>query len=257
MVTINVKYLKLKRCAVIGSILLLWEFLSRFKILNPTVVPSFSKVLIAIVELFNKQNLIGHVGISLYRSLFGFFIAIIIAIPLGIVISISVKEMEECIELLLDTFSQINPFIVYHLIIIILGVGEKTQITVITWTCIWPILFNTITGVRNIDSSCIKYGKSFGMNKWNYIKKILIPGALPQIMYGAKMSLAYSLFMLIAAEMMGCSSGLGYLITMSQGIYRISWVIAIVVVIATLGVLMDLAFEFVKNKITCLKYKSN
>jgi len=252
MVTIN---LKLKRCAVIGIFLLLWEFLSRFKILNPTVVPSFSKVVYAIIELFNKQNLLEHIGISLYRSLLGFFISIIIAVPLGIVISISVKEMEECIELLLDTFSQVNPFIVYHLIIIILGVGEITQITVITWTCIWPILFNTILGVRNVDTSCIKYGKSFGMSKWNFINKILIPGALPQIMYGAKMSLGYSLFMLIAAEMMGCSLGLGFLITVSQKIYRIPWVIAIVVVIAVLGILLDVVFEFVKNKIPCLNFK--
>ena len=250
----KLKDVNIKGYITIGIFLFAWEFFCRLKILDPVLIPSFSKVITGIGELFLKQKLLYHIGISFYRSSLGFLLSIIIAVPLGIAISILVKQMQESVELLLDTCSQINPFIVYHLIIIILGIGEVTQIIVITWTCIWPILFNSITGILNVDDSYIKHGKSFALNKWKFITKILLPGALPQIMHGVKQSLNYSLFMLIAAEMMGGSSGLGFLIKSYQNIYRIDWVIGIVIVIAIVGLLMDSVVIHLENRNLYLKY---
>ncbi|ABR32805.1 ABC transporter permease [Clostridium beijerinckii] len=251
--------MKLKNVNIRGYITIVififaWEFFCRLKILDPVLIPSFSKVITGIGELFLKQKLLYHIELSFYRSFLGFLLSIIIAVPLGIAISILVKQMQSSVELVLDACSQINPFIVYHLIIIILGVGEFTQIVVITWTCIWPILFSTITGILNVDDSYIKHGKSFALNKWDFISKILLPGALPQIMHGVKLSLNYSLFMLIAAEMMGGSSGLGFLIKSCQNMYRVDWVIGIVIVIAMIGLLMDSIVMYLENKNVYLKY---
>lgn len=250
----KLKDVNIKGYITIVIFLSVWEFLCRLKILNPILIPSFSKVITGIAELCSKQKLLYHIGLSFYRSSLGFLLAIIIAVPLAIVISILVKPMQESVELVLDACSQINPFIVYHLIIIILGIGEITQIIVITWTCIWPILFNSITGILNVDDSYIKHGKSFALNKWKLVTKILLPGALPQIMYGVKLSLNYSLFMLIAAEMMGGSSGLGFLIKSSQNMYRIDWVIGIVIVIAIVGLLMDSVVIHLEKRNPYLKY---
>lgn len=251
---IKLKSVNIKGYVTIGIFLAIWESFCRLKILDPILIPSFSKVITGIAELFSKQKLLYHIGLSFYRSSLGFLLAIIIAVPLGVAISILVKQIQESVELVLDACSQINPFIVYHLIIIILGIGEVTQIIVITWTCIWPILFNSITGILKVDDSYIKHGKSFALNKWNLITKILIPAALPQIMYGVKLSLNYSLFMLIAAEMMGGSSGLGFLIKSSQNMYRIDWVVGIVIVIAIVGLLMDSVVMRLENRNPHLKY---
>lgn len=250
----KLKDVNIKGYITIGILLFVWELFCRLRILDPILIPPFSKVITGVVELFAKQKLLYHIGLSTYRSSLGFLLSIIIAIPLAVIISILVKPIQESVELVLDACAQINPFIVYHLIIIILGIGEVTQIIVITWTCIWPILFNSIIGILNVEHAYIKQGKSFALNKWKLITKILLPGALPQIMYGIKLSLNYSLFMLIAAEMMGGSSGLGFLIISSQNMYRIDWVIGIVVVIAIIGLLMDSIVTYLENKNPYLRY---
>lgn len=250
----KLRYVNVKGYITIAIFLSAWEVFCRVKVLNTTFIPSFFKVVNGITELFSKQKLLYHIGLSFYRASLGFLLAIIIAVPLAIIISMLVKPIQRAVEIVLDACSQINPFIVYHLIIIILGVGEVTQIIVITWTCIWPILFNTITGILNVDDSYIKLGKSFALNKRDIIIKILLLGALPQIMYGVKLSLNYSLFMLIAAEMMGGSSGLGFLIESSQNMFRIDWVIGIVIVISILGLLMDSVIMYLENRSIYLKY---
>ena len=251
----KLKDVNIKGYITVGVFLCIWEILCRLKILDPVLIPSFSKVLIGIADLFSKQKLLYHIGLSVYRSTLGFLLSVIIAVPLGIAVSILVKHMQESVELVLDACSQINPFIIYHLIIIILGVGEVTQVIVITWTCIWPILFNTITGILSVDFSYIKLGKSFALSKWKTITRVLLPGALPQIMHGVRLSLNYSLFMLIAAEMMGGSSGLGFLINSCQNMYRIDWAVGVVVIICAIGIIMDSILKYFENKNLYLKYR--
>lgn len=245
----NLKYKKLKGCAVIIAFLMVWEGASRIGLLNPLFVPAFSDVIRAMNELFIKGNLWLHTLLSLGRALAGFIIAAIIAIPLGLVMSGMSRNFQRAFEPVIEVFSQVNPFMLYHLILLFLGIGEATKITIIAWTCIWPMLFSTITGVLNVNPIYIKNAKVFRLNKWQMAVKILLPGAMPQILYGVRMSAGYSLFMLIAAEMMGGSSGLGFLIMLSQRDYRIDCVFAAVVMITVLGVLMDMVLNPIENKL--------
>lgn len=102
--------MKLKNVNIRGYITIVififaWEFFCRLKILDPVLIPSFSKVITGIGELFLKQKLLYHIELSFYRSFLGFLLSIIIAVPLGIAISILVKQMQSSVELVLDACS--------------------------------------------------------------------------------------------------------------------------------------------------------
>jgi NitT/TauT family transport system permease protein len=149
----------------------------------------------------------------------------------------------------MEVSSQINPFILFHVLILFLGIGENIKIIVIAWTCIWPIMFSTISGLQNIDSLIIKSARSFGITRWKLLYKVSLPAAGPMIFTGLRISAGYSFFMLIAAEMMGCTSGLGWFILYSQENYRVPDLFAAAIVIALLGFGLDVLMQYIEKKV--------
>lgn len=240
---------KLYSLLVIVLFFLLWELITRLNLVNTMLLPPLSEVLLSIEKLAANGNLSVHISLSLGRAMAGLAIAILTAIPAGILAGGLSRRFQFAMEPLAEFFSQLNPFVLYHLILIFMGIGEATKITIIAWACIWPLFFSTVTGVCNIDGMYIKCAKAFGLSRRQMAVKIIIPAAIPQIMYGVRMSTGYSLFMLIAAEMMGGESGLGFLIVFSQKFYQIRNVYALVVIIAVLGVLLDAALNFIEKKL--------
>lgn len=249
----NKIYLRKVNCLiVIIAFFVIWETVCRLELVNTMMLPPASEVLIAIDGLTANGNLTSHIFLSLARSLSGLFIAISIAVPAGILTGGLSWRFQLAVEPVVEVLSQLNPFILYHLILIILGIGEVTKVTIITWACIWPILFSTISGVCNIEPVYLKLASSYKLNRWHMTVKVILPAALPQILYGIRMSASYSFFMLIAAEMMGGESGLGFLIVFSQKYYQVKNVYALVIVIALLGVILDGIIYVLEKK--CLKH---
>lgn len=240
-----------KRYSVLVIVLFfaLWEFITRLNIVNTMLLPPLSEVLLSVEGLAVGGNLPVHISLSLGRAMAGLSIAVLTAIPAGILMGGLSRRFQLALEPVAEFFSQLNPFVLYHLILIFMGIGEAAKIAIIAWACIWPLLFSTIAGVCNIDGMYIKCAKAFRLNRLQMAFKIIIPAAVPQIMYGIRMSAGYSLFMLIAAEMMGGESGLGFLIVFSQKFYQIRNVYALVIIIALLGVLLDTALNFIEKKL--------
>lgn len=121
--------------------------------------------------------------------------------------------------------------------------------TIITWTCIWPIVFSTISGIQNANPYLLKAGRGFGLGRLKLFYKIVLPSTAPAIFVGLRLSAGYSFFMLIAAEMIGSSSGLGWLILNSQENYELLRIFSAAMVIAVLGLAVDISMEFAEKKI--------
>jgi NitT/TauT family transport system permease protein len=237
-----------KKYMTVFVFLEIWELLSRIGILNPLFIPSFSDVVITIWNMFDSGNLTEHIIISSQRAIAGFLTAAAIGVPLGLILGGWFKNLEKAIEPLMEILSQINPFILFHIILLILGIGEATKVTIIAWTCIWPIMFSTISGIRNVNPILLKTGRAFGLGKLKLFYKVVIPAASPSIFQGLRISAGYSLFMLIAAEMMGCSSGLGWLVLVSQENYEIKKIFAAALVIAFLGLIFDIFIKTLQKR---------
>lgn len=251
----DIKKVILNKYFPILAFLIIWELSSRIGIINPLFIPPLSKVLIETWELFRYGNLANHLTISLVRVIEGFTVAVLIAIPTGLILGGWFQKVQLALEPLMEIFAQANPFILFHIIMLFLGIGESTKIVIITWMCIWPIMLNTISGIRNLDRQTLKAARSFGIGPWTLFYKIVLPGAAPEIFTGLRLSAGYAFFMLIAAEMMGASSGLGWLVISNQENYHITRIFSAALIIAFLGMVIDILMGIIEGKI--INWKNN
>jgi NitT/TauT family transport system permease protein len=234
----------------------MWEISPRIGLLDAQFIPTLSKVLKTIWELASTGELFVHIGISLQRAMLGFGIAALIAIPLGFLLGGWFKSFEEFLDPLLQVLAQVNPFSVFPVFILLFGIGEVAKIAIIFWVCIWPILFQTIGGVKNIDPLLVKAARAMGTSKFALFYKVVLPGAAPTIITGIKMGANSSFFMLIAAEMIGSSAGLGWLVLNSEVNYQIPKLFAAVFCIALLGIVITNLIGFIEKKLVTWKETS-
>jgi NitT/TauT family transport system permease protein len=235
---LNIKQLPKKSVAII-IFLLIWECSSIFGLTNPVIIPPPSKVAIKLIELIVSGELFGHILTSMERVFIGFGLSVIVALPLGFLLGGWFRTFEEIIDPLLQVLGQINPFTLFPVFIALLGIGEVSKIAIIYWVCQWPILFNTVSGIRNVDPLFIKMARSIKLNKSQMFIRVLVPAALPSILTGIRMSAVFSLFMLIGAEMIGSQSGLGFMIIQAQSTFQMTKMYAGVVTVAILGILVS------------------
>lgn len=228
-----------KRYAAVAAFLVLWEASVRFEWVDPQFIPAFTQVVRFIGSQAVTGELAHHVLISLGRALGGLVIALIAAVPLGIALAGWSDKARIAIEPVLEWFSNINPFVMFHIIIVFMGAGELTKVTIIAWACVWPITFSTLSGIIHADADIVKAARSFGLSRFRLTAKILLPSALPYILTGTRLAAGYSLLFLIAAEMMGSSSGLGFMIYTAQANYQIVQMFAGVLIIAVLAIALD------------------
>ncbi|MDR2141255.1 MAG: ABC transporter permease [Deltaproteobacteria bacterium] len=231
-----------KYAAIIGF-LGLWEGLSRLRVIDPLFFPPFTQVVAEIVHLLRIGVLGPQIKASLQRAIPGFLLATLMGVPLGLLLGSWFKTLTNYLELPLEIFSQLNPFLLFHIIILFMGIGEAPKVTIVAWTCLWPIVFSSMSGAAQVNPSLLKSGRAFGLSRLGLLRKITWPAASPVVFAGIRLSLGYSLFMLIAAEMMGASSGLGFMVQRTQETFQLDRLYAAVTVIAFLGLILDASLQ--------------
>jgi NitT/TauT family transport system permease protein len=161
--------------------LLAWEILSQLKIINPIFFPPVTVILGTIKDLFEAGVMGEHVRISLMRAIPGFLFAALVGVPLGLIFGSFFSKIKKVLEIPLEVLSQINPFLLFHILILFMGIGESPKIAIIFWTCLWPITFSTMHGASDINTTLLKAGRAFGLDRKGLILKIVIPATRPYI----------------------------------------------------------------------------
>ncbi|WP_020107977.1 ABC transporter permease [Nocardia sp. 348MFTsu5.1] len=225
---------------VLAVLVAFWEIAPRIGLVDRTFLPEFSVVVQALVDLAESGQLWEHISASLSRALKGFVIAVLVAVPLGIVIG-WYRPVAQYLSPALELFRNTAALALLPVFVLILGIGETSKVALVIYACIFPILLNTISGVRTVDPLLIKSARSLGLPSYRLFQKVILPAALPTIFTGIRLSAAASILVLIAAEMVGARSGLGYLIMASQLNFQIPEMYAGILTIALVG----LAFNFV------------
>jgi NitT/TauT family transport system permease protein len=226
------------RSAAVVALALVWEVFPRLGLVNSIFLPPLSEVLADWWQLLRSGQLWEHTEASLIRSLSGFAIAIAITIPLGLVIG-WYKPVANLLNPLLEIFRNTAALALLPVFVLILGLGETSKIAIITYACAWPILLNTISGVRTVDPLLIKSARSLGLGPLRLFQKVVLPAAVPTIFTGIRLAGAYSILILIAAEMVGAKSGLGYLINYAQYNFAVTDMYAGIITISTIGLLVN------------------
>jgi NitT/TauT family transport system permease protein len=138
----------------------------------------------------------------------------------------------------------------YPLFILLFGLGETSKVAIIFWGAVWPILLNTIEGVRGVEPLFVKTAYSMGASKRILFTRVILPATFPTIFTGIRLSASRSFFILVAAEMMGSSSGLGHLVFFSEANLRIAEMYCGILMLIILGVAINYILVTLEKRIT-------
>lgn len=234
------------------TFLALWEIAPHLGLFDARYLPPFSEVAKALWEIVLDGTLATHAAISLQRSLSGFGLALLIATPVGLLLG-WYPRLEKFFDPLLQLFRQTSVLALFPVFILVFGIGEFSKIFLIFWAVQWPILLNTALGVKEVDPILIKAARSMNASTWQIFSKVVLPAAFPSIFLGIRLAATYSILVLIAAEMVGARSGLGFLLFDSEQLFKIPTMFASIVTMALLGLGLNYALVAIGNRINSWK----
>lgn len=238
-----------KSSIVILAFLAIWEAAPRIGLVDQTFFPPLSEVVSAWWNLLLSGDLADHTIASLSRSAGGFFLAILLSIPLGLAIGWW-KPVSEYLDPLLELFRNTAALAILPVFILLLGLGETSKIAIVFYACTFPLLLNTISGVKNVDPLLIKSARSMGLSSVRLFRKVIIPAAIPTIFVGIRQAGAGSILVLVAAEMVGAKSGLGYLIQYAQFNFQITEMYAGIISISVIGLIVNYLLVSLEKRLT-------
>jgi NitT/TauT family transport system permease protein len=220
--------------------LALWE-LGPTYLASPSTrvfLPPLHEVLAAGAKLLETGQLQNHLQASLTRSVSGFSIAVVSAVVLGLLIA-WYGWLSSFLNPLLELFRNTATLALLPVFTLLLGIGEESKITIVAYAAFFPVLLNTIAGVRTVDPLLIRAARSLGLNSFRLFQKVILPSAVPTIFTGIRMAGTSSILVLIAAEMVGAKAGLGYLIVNSQMSFLIPDMYAGILTVSILGLAVN------------------
>lgn len=229
-------------------IILIWQLIVSLTGVHPSLLPGPVETAKALSEVASSGILLKHIGASLFRVAVGFFSAAFLAIPLGLLLGTK-KYLNMTLGPILQAVRTISPISWIPLAILWFGVGNLPAIFIIFITALFPILLSTALSVQHVDPTLIKVGKNFGLRPSEMLVKIILPAIVPYIVIGLKISLGISWVIIVAAEMVGMSSGLGYMILDARNFLRTDLIIAGMFVIGVIGFTLDKLLSILEVKI--------
>jgi NitT/TauT family transport system permease protein len=228
----------LHRSAALLALAAVWETAPRAGLVDRVFLPPLSAVLTAWWALLRSGQLADHVGASLTRSLTGLALAVLTAIPLGLLIG-WYRPLADLLSPLLEVFRNTAALALLPVFVLILGLGETSKIALVLYACSWPILLNTIAGVKGVDPLLVRSARSMGLNHLRLFQKVILPAAVPTVFTGVRLAGAYSILVLVAAEMVGAKAGLGYLVNYAQYNFAIPDMYAGIITISAIGLVVN------------------
>ena len=242
----------LKQSAVIVLLLVLWEVAPRIGLVDPVFFPPISAVAVGWWGLVTSGELFEHFQASMYRSVIGFGLSLVIAIPLGLIIG-WFPLAKDLLNPLLELFRNTAALALLPVFILLLGIGEVSKIAIVLFACTFPILLNTINAVQNVDPLLIKSAKSMGLPSYKLFYKVILPASIPTIFTGIRMAGTASILVLIAAEMVGAKEGLGSLINYAQMNFQIAEMYAGIITISLLGLVLNYVLVSLEKRFSAWK----
>jgi len=234
---------KLNGIAALLALMGTWELVARAGLVNPLLFPALSKILASFFALTASGEIPAQVARSMERAAAGYFLAAAVCIPLGILMGLF-ERVNRSLEIVVETLRPIPPPVLIPVAMLFFGIGDAMKIFVIFFSCVWPILLNTIDGVRNIDRLLVDTARTFGLNRGRTTIRVVVPAAAPQIITGLRISLSITLILVVISEMVGSSDGIGYFILNAQRRLKIDQMYAGMIALALLGYFLNQAFFF-------------
>lgn len=228
---------------ILGALVffLLWDVLFRIGLVGTTLIPTPTTVALAFYSLIASGELLGHIQASVWRAILGFFFGATTGIALGIATA-KLPIFRFLTDPMLHMCRAIPSIAFVPLALFWFGIGEVSKVFLISWGVFFPVWVNTFLGVRDFSPLLIRAGASLGARGWRMMINVVLPGALPLILAGLRVSVAVAFVLLVAAELSGAAEGVGYLIQLSAVVWRVDQMFVGLLTLGAMGFLADFLF---------------
>ncbi|TFV64025.1 UNVERIFIED_ORG: ABC transporter permease [Bacillus sp. AZ43] len=222
-----------------------WWFLSA----NSTdfFFPPLKNILESLVDEWFGPRLAADVWPSLWRLAAGYALAVVVSVALGVLIGTS-RTVRGVLEPVLEFFRAIPPPVLVPIFMLIFGIGDGMKIIVIAFGCMWPILLNTVEGVRAVDSVLSDTARTYGITGAARLRRLVLPSASPQIFAGLRQGLSVAIILMVISELFAAENGLGFAVVQAQRSFAIAETWAGMLMLGLLGFLLALLFRVVENR---------
>ncbi len=210
--------------------------------------PPLRQILVAFGEVWFSRRLLDDVLPSLARLAVGYATALVIGISLGTAIGSS-PRLRATLEPVLELLRAIPPPVLVPILMLVAGIGDLMKVLVVISGCLWPILLNTVEGVRGVDEVLADTCRSYGIRGWARLRHLVLRSASPQIVTGARQGLSIGIILMVISEMFAASSGLGYTVVQFQRGFAIPEMWSGVLLLGMLGVALALLFRLVERRV--------
>lgn len=217
------------------AFLVFWEIVVAAGLVNPLFISSPSRILAAGIEMFADGSIYEHIEASAYEFATGFGLAIVIGVPLGILMG-WYSRVNAVLEPFVSAFYATPRIALLPLILIWLGIGLASKVAIVFLGAVFPILVNTVTGVRTVEADFVKAARSFGASDRQMFLTVVLPSSVPLLLAGLRLGLGHALVGIVVGEMYGATKGLGFLIATAGASFQTDRVMVGIILISGAGV---------------------
>ena len=221
----------------VAAVLVFWELVVLAANLNPIYLPRPTRIVVALVEMFRTERLLVDLLATLGRIFGGFAIALVAGTLLGVWMATS-ERVNAVADNFIAALYPLPKVTLIPLFIIWLGTGGPFMLTISALGAIFPIVINTVVGIRQCDPGFILAARDLGANHRQIVRMVLLPSAIPSIFAGVRLGLGVSIILVVAAEMVVGKVGLGSRLYLAGQVLETEQVFAVLIVLATLGIVI-------------------
>lgn len=235
-------------------LLFIWWSVTTLGLIAPLFLPPPQQVLSKLLSVAGPQGFMDatlwqHLSASLTRMLIALSAAALTGIPVGIAMGVS-PVLRALIDPLIELYRPVPPLAYLPLMVIWFGIGETSKILLITLAIFAPIVLSTVAGVRNAQQVRLRAAASLGANRWQRLRWVILPGALPEILTGLRIGLGVGWSTLVAAELIAATRGLGFMVQSAGEFLATDVVLAGIAVIAIVACSLELGLRALQRRLT-------
>jgi sulfonate transport system permease protein len=232
-------------------ILIGWEYAARSGVLSSRVLPEPLAVVRAAWQLLLTGQLWSNLKVSAGRAFAGLLVGGGLGLAMGFLTGLS-RRAEVALDTTLQMLRNIPPLALIPLVILWFGIDEGAKLFLVAFGVFFPLYLNTFHGIRTVDRGLIEMARSYGLSGWRLYREVILPGALPSIMVGLRYALGLMWVLLIVAETISASSGIGYMTMNAREFLQTDIMLVGILMYALLGKLADVAARRLER--VCLRW---
>ena len=224
-----------------------WEASVAFGWVNPLFTSSPTRIVRTAIEMFADGSILVDMQVSGYEFIVGYGAAIVIGVPLGILMG-WYGRVDAVLDPFVSALYATPRIALLPLVMIWFGIGLMSKVAIVFLGAIFPILVNTITGMRTVNADFVKVARSFGSNDWQMFLTVALPSSVPLLLSGLRLGLGHALVGIVVGEMYGATHGLGFLIATAGARFQTDQVMVGIIIIATAGIALTGLLRLVERR---------